>query len=180
MYMHIYYIASQLYSSYVFLCLVFMHALYRVLATWMSQAESSLANNFCESIHSQYSLTTLQMQECKKYPELVKLSTTKVVKVFSQQCQYQFRHEKWNCRDNSPPIFGVIQPFSTLRKRLLLISQLASQLASQLCTNDCVAIGVHCIIPYSAVQFSHTHLWLQAWLTNRTQKDIVEGESSTL
>ena len=25
---------------------------------------------------------------------------------------------------------------------------------------------------------SNTHLWLQAWLTNRTEKVIVEGESS--
>ena len=25
---------------------------------------------------------------------------------------------------------------------------------------------------------SNTHLWLQAWLTNRTQKVVVEGETS--
>ena len=25
---------------------------------------------------------------------------------------------------------------------------------------------------------SHTHLWIQTWLTNRTQKVVVEGEMS--
>ena len=90
-----------------------------MLAALMTQAESSPAGDICESVHSQYSLTDLQVGECKKYPELVSLLTTNnVVRVFQQQCKHHFKHEKWNCQDIDPPIFGVTQPFSTLRKRL--------------------------------------------------------------
>ena len=93
-----------------------IHVLYRMLATWMTQAESSLLENACESIYSRHSLTSLQMQECKKYPRLVIPLVTIVIAIFQKQCYHQFRHEKWNCQGIIPPIFGVTQPFSTLRK----------------------------------------------------------------
>ena len=84
----------------------------------MGQAESYPADNICKSMRFNDLLTDLQTEECKKYHGLVLLLLSDVVGVFRQQCKHQFRHEKWNCQDIRPPIFGVTQPFSTLRKRL--------------------------------------------------------------
>ena len=109
---------GTLYVATFFCIATISHVLCRILATWMTQAESSSSVSICEQIHSQYSLTSLQMQECKKYPELVERLTSRVANVFSQHCQYQFGYEKWNCNDISPPIFAVTQPFSILRKKL--------------------------------------------------------------
>ena len=101
----------------------------------MAQLEHCSAVNIsCGSEHSLFPLTSLQVQLCKQYPDLVSLMMTDVVRIFQQHCQSQFRHERWDCKNITPPVFGTTQPFSTLRECYSNVSVLLSTIQYNLIT----------------------------------------------
>ena len=138
----------------------------------MAQLEHCSAVNIsCGLEHSLFPLTSLQVQLCKQYPDLVSLMMTDVVRIFQQHCQHQFRHERWDCKNITPPVFGTTQPFSTLRECYSNVSVLLSTIQYNLITahkyngdNEKAIYSTYVLMP-NDWQYLHIALWCcHKWL----------------
>ena len=70
----------------------------------------------CES-STELGMTNKQVQMCWNYSQLMLSLFNDTLNKFRSHCYSQFKHERWNCRDVIPPIFGARQsPFLSLRE----------------------------------------------------------------
>ena len=70
----------------------------------------------CES-STVFGMTNEQVQMCKNYSQLMPPLFSDTFNQFHSNCYSQFKHERWNCSDITPPIFGARKsPFLSLRE----------------------------------------------------------------
>jgi len=94
------------------------------LATLIVQPASPLGADVadCEKFPNS-SVTDFQIQLCKRYPGLISHLAKEAIKIFEEQLHHHFKHERWDGKNVSPPIFESTDEFLKLRKLHNMASQ---------------------------------------------------------